>query len=65
MKLNSRNKSGVVGVSFSNTEDTWAATICGNGGPLMLGKFKSFDEAVACRKAAEIKYGYHEQHGMK
>lgn len=65
MKLFSRNKSGVVGVSFSKTESRWAATICGDAGPIMLGKFKTFDEAVACRKQAEIRYGYHEMHGLK
>jgi hypothetical protein len=30
-----------------------------------LGCFKTFDEAVAIRKAAERFYGFHENHGMR
>ncbi|QQO88002.1 hypothetical protein QA047_gp28 [Salmonella phage vB_SenS_ER21] len=29
------------------------------------GFIDNFDEAVAARKAAEVKYGFHENHGKK
>lgn len=65
-KLQSRNKSGVVGVCFDKTNELWLATICDDCGAIVrLGGFLSFDDAVASRKAAEIRYGYHELHGAK
>ena len=30
---------------------------------LIESTFKDFDEAVSARKEAEVKYGYHENHG--
>jgi hypothetical protein len=60
--LQSNNNSGFSGVSHTKN-GTWRASI--NGGPLKLhlGTFETFEEAVQCRKEAEIKYGYHENHG--
>ena len=66
MKLQSRNKSGVVGVCFCNTRMLWLASIRDDVGVnRRLGSFQSFDDAVACRKEAELRYGYHHMHGMK
>lgn len=35
------------------------------GKQIRLGNFRTLKEAVAARKAAEIKYGYHPNHGLK
>lgn len=56
-KLNSHNTSGHNGVYRRN--DLWVAQI----GKKTLGRFVNLDEAVYARNAANIKYGYHSNHG--
>jgi len=58
-----RNTSGVTGVWFDTAQELWFAMISLNGKRHFLGKFKLFDDAVAARKAAEIKFGFHKNHG--
>lgn len=61
-KRRSDNTSGVTGVSrYPN--DEWQAVIKHNGKIVWLGHFPNFNDAVAARKVAEKKYGYHENHG--
>jgi len=50
-----RNTSGVVGVNKSST-NRWRVRINVDGVKVPLGNFKSFDEAVKVRRAAEVKY---------
>ncbi|MCC6271167.1 MAG: AP2 domain-containing protein [Microbacteriaceae bacterium] len=57
------NASGVVGVSWNKRDCKYEAYIKINGRQIHLGYFESFEEAVAARKSAEIKYGFHENHG--
>lgn len=57
------NKSGVTGVSWYKRSGKWRAQIIVDGRALHLGLFDSFDEAVAVRKAANEKFGYHPDHG--
>lgn len=57
------NISGVIGVSWDNKAQRWISTIMVNFTNINLGRFHSFEEAVAARQAAEIKYGFHENHG--
>lgn len=57
------NLSGVTGVSFFRPKGTWRARINHNGRTILLGYFRTYDEAVAARKAAEKVYEYHENHG--
>lgn len=57
------NKSGVTGVSFRESTSKWRAVIVVDGVQEFLGSFNIFDEAVAARREAEIKYGFHENHG--
>jgi hypothetical protein len=63
MKRSSRNKSGVTGVSFNKKLSKWRADICVNGKAIYLGAFEEFLKAKEARLQAEIKYGFHENHG--
>lgn len=47
------NRSGVVGVEWYAAKKRWRASICFKGQRRHLGDFKTFDEAVVARKAAE------------
>jgi len=62
-KMHSQNKSGATGVF--QLSGRWYARISVNKTPVSLGSFSSFDEAKAARKAADIKYGYHANHGRQ
>lgn len=62
-KLNNRNSSGTSGVVFKKREQKWEARISHRGKRIHLGIFNKKEDAVKCRKQAEIKYGYHTNHG--
>lgn len=62
-KRPSTNTSGVVGVHWANREKKWNAYISIDRCRKSLGYFTYFDEAVAARKKAEIKHGFHHNHG--
>lgn len=62
-KRPSTNTSGVVGVRWNKRRQKWHARITVGGNQNHLGLFTDFDEAVAARKVAEVKYGFHENHG--
>lgn len=56
------NTSGVVGVSWyphQRKHGKWLVKISGKH----VGMFDNFDEAVAARRAAEVAYDYHPNHG--
>lgn len=57
------NTSGVVGVYFHAAKIKWQAQIKVSGQKKHLGYFTDFSAASAARKAAEVKYGFHEGHG--
>lgn len=62
-RLNKRNKSGFVGVSWDTEFCKWRSDIRVNGKTKFLGKFKNKQDAILARKEANIKYGYHSNHG--
>ena len=69
---NSRNKktpcnntSGHLGVSWRKQVSKWSASIGVDGKDLNLGYFIHKADAIAARKAAEVKYGFHKNHGRK
>jgi len=62
-RLNSRNKSGTMGVRFHSRDKRWEASIGCKRTLIFLGCFSTKEEAVAARKDAERKYGYHANHG--
>lgn len=58
------NSTGIVGVSFDKRARRFKAYIDSNCIKLHLGSFNSLDDAIAARKRAEAKLGYHKNHGM-
>jgi hypothetical protein len=57
------NTSGATGVHWDNRRSKWLAQIKHEGRGRFLGYFANFDEAVAARRAAEVKFGFFENHG--
>lgn len=63
--LASNNSSGVCGVCFRGKYNAWVSSIGVEGNRIHLGHFKNMESAIAARKMAEIKYGFHPEHGNK
>ncbi|VXD04922.1 conserved hypothetical protein [Enterobacterales bacterium 8AC] len=58
------NSSGINGVFSDKRNGNWIAQIKPRGKKTKhLGSFGNKSDAIAARKAAEIKYGFHENHG--
>lgn len=57
------NKSGIIGVSWEKLMNKWRVKIAVDGKQICLGFFSDINEAKKVRKDAEIKYGYHTNHG--
>ena len=63
VKLLRTNTSGQVGVKKSKTAGKFTARIVVDDKEIHLGTFASFDLAVAARKSAESRHGFHPNHG--
>lgn len=63
LKRSRRNKTGCTGISLCPVSAKWVATISVNGQLVTIGRYKMKFEARQARKAAEKKYGYHDNHG--
>ena len=61
--LNSANTSGFAGVTWSKQIKRWTARIYIGGKSTHIGCFKDKQDAINCRKDAEIKHGYSSRHG--
>lgn len=61
-RLSGANTSGAFGVT-KTPWGTWRATIGHQNKIVSIGSFKTKHEAVGARKAAERRFGYHENHG--
>lgn len=55
--------SGVMGVRWNSRAGRWVARITVAGHRMNLGYFRDLDDAIAARKSAEAKHGYHENSG--
>ena len=61
--MQSRNKSGALGVYWDEKALKWRALIGVDNRLIYLGQFKEIEDAKKARKKAEKKYGFHENHG--
>lgn len=57
------NISGCTGVSWGKLTCKWVVRITSAGRTYKLGEYADLGDAVEARKAAEIKYGFHPNHG--
>lgn len=64
-KIHKYNTSGTTGVRYYKPRKKWNARININSESKHLGYFSDKQDAISARKTAEIKYGYHENHGRK
>lgn len=62
-KLTKKNKSGHMGVYYNKNMRKYRAFIWNKSKEVHLGYYDTYDEAVIVRKAAEVKYDYHTNHG--
>lgn len=60
-RMSKNNTSGVTGVG--KIGDRWRAQIKHDYQIIHLGSFDTKEEAIECRLAANIEYGFHENHG--
>lgn len=60
---NMNNSSGVTGVYWDRRRAKWTAAIKIDYKTVYLGAFDNLDDAAQARKHAEIKYGFHRNHG--
>lgn len=63
--LRKDNTSGALGVRWNGPGKKWSARITVCKKPIFLGYYDDIADAVAARKAANIKYGFHENHGRR
>jgi len=62
-KMQKHNVSGFSGVHYDSASGKWRASINVNGKAKKLGRFSIKSDAIAARKEAEAKYGFHPNHG--
>lgn len=62
-RIDSRNKSGVMGVVMCRETGKWLAQGGDNGRHYNLGRFANIDDAAAARRAFEADHGFNKNHG--
>jgi len=62
-KRSSANNSGFTGVSLNKASNKWVSAIKVLGVPIYLGAFDDIESAIEARIIANIKYGFHKNHG--
>ena len=65
IRMRKDNSSGFCGVCWCNSTKKWLAYINVNGKCKHLGRFLDKSMAIASRKAANMEYGFHENHGKQ
>jgi hypothetical protein len=63
--LRKNNTSGAMGVSWFAASRKWSAYLMVDGRKKHLGYFHDHGDAVAARRAAEARYGFHTNHGVE
>lgn len=61
--MQENNKSGHTGVYWYKSSGKWRSQINIDGKHIHLGCFTEKADAILARKTAEVKYGYHQNHG--
>ncbi len=61
--LRKNNSSGVIGIYWDKPTHKWRAQIYLCGKTTHIGLFTDISDAIIARKEAEIKYGFHPNHG--
>jgi len=64
-KLAKNNTTGFLGVSWQQSRKKYQATVCVDGKDIHLGRYVEFEEAIKVRMKANIKYGFHPNHGRR
>jgi hypothetical protein len=64
-KKHSSNTSGHTGVRWQKQAEKWVAQIKVDHRSIHLGTFDTIEAAVAGRADAELKYGFHKNHGQE
>jgi hypothetical protein len=64
VSLKKMNSSGFNGVRYEPKRKKWRAEINDMYRKVFIGRFDRIEDAIAARKAANVKYGYHENHGV-
>jgi len=64
-KLSALNTTGMHGVHWRADREKWRVDIYVDHERVPLGHYDDFEDACAARKAAELKYGFHRNHGRK
>ena len=62
-KIPVSNKTGIAGVQLRKGKHPWKSTIGQGNKVVHLGSFDNFFDAACARKSAEIRLGYHPNHG--
>lgn len=63
MRLSHRNTSGILGVFFVHCDQRFQAHIVVDRKHIYLGYHKTLIDAAAARKSAELRHGFHPNHG--
>lgn len=63
--LNINNTSGHTGVRWNKNLDKWQSIIKHRYQQIHLGVFTDLNDAIRVRKAAEVEYGFHPNHGNR
>ena len=63
LRMSKNNTSGHIGVNWHKGRSKWQASITVSGKWIYLKTYSNIEDAIAARQAAEIKYGFHENHG--
>ena len=64
-QIPSNNTSGHMGVAWDSRKCKWRSYIRAQGKNRHIGYFTDIEDAIAARAAAEVKYGYHPNHGRQ
>lgn len=60
-----RNTSGATGVHYRHTDRRWIAKVRADGKTVTIGAYRSFEDAVTARRAADSAFGYAANHGAE